>query len=125
MERDILKKNGSHLLRERVELRYQFIAQMKKVYPVTVLCRLLGVSRSGFHDYLRRGDRDPEPEHEEKLEWVKDLAEASDNSGWQRRPRTFCERRCGTQVDAQSARCATLRLKKGYLPESSQQRDSP
>ena len=43
---------------------------------MTVLCRLMGVSRSGFYDYLRRQDRDPDPEHEEKLEWVKDLAEA-------------------------------------------------
>jgi putative transposase len=52
---------------------------------VTVLCRLMGVSRSGFYDYLRRQDRDPDPEHEEKLEWVKDLAEASDNTYGSRR----------------------------------------
>jgi transposase InsO family protein len=58
---------------------------MKKVYPVKLLCRLLGVSRSGFYDYLRRQDRDPDPEHEEKLGWVKDLAEASDNTYGSRR----------------------------------------
>ena len=52
---------------------------------MTVLCRLMGVSRSGFYDYLRRQDRDPDPEHEEKLEWVKDLAEASDNTYGSRR----------------------------------------
>jgi hypothetical protein len=47
----------------------------------------MGVSRSGFYDYLRRQDRDPDPdpEHEEKLEWVKDLAEASDNTYGSRR----------------------------------------
>ena len=49
------------------------------------LCRLLGVSRSGFYDYLRRQERDPDPEHEEKLEWVKDLAEASDHTYGSRR----------------------------------------
>ncbi|MCP3881826.1 MAG: IS3 family transposase [Sulfitobacter sp.] len=84
MEREILKKaNG--LLRERVELRYEFIAQKKKAYPVKMLCRLLGVSRNGFYDYLRRQERDPDPEREEKLEWVKDLAEASDHTYGSRR----------------------------------------
>ena len=56
------------------------MAREKKAYPVKLLCRLLGVSRSGFYDYLRRQDRDPDPEHEEKLEWVRDLAEASDHT---------------------------------------------
>ena len=46
----------------------RFIAQVKKAYPGQLLCRLLGVSRSGFYDYLRRQERDPDPEHEEKLE---------------------------------------------------------
>ena len=77
MERDILKKNDG-LLRERVELRYQFIAQWREAYPVKLLCRLLGVSRGGFYDAMRRQNRVPKPEHEEKLEWVKDLAQASD-----------------------------------------------
>lgn len=58
---------------------------MKKVYPVKLLCRLIGVSRGGFYDYLRRQDRDPDPEHEEKRGWVKDLAEASDNTYGSRR----------------------------------------
>ena len=45
----------------------------------------MGLSRSGFYDYLRRQDRDPDPEHEEKVKWVKDLAEASDNTYGSRR----------------------------------------
>jgi putative transposase len=49
------------------------------------LCRLLGVSRGGFYDYLRRQERDPDPEHEEKRGWVKDLAEASDHTYGSRR----------------------------------------
>ncbi len=49
------------------------------------LCRLLGVSRGGFYDYLRRQERAPDPEYEEKLEWVKALAEASDYSYGSRR----------------------------------------
>ena len=66
-------------------MRYRFIARVKKAYPVKLLCQLLGVSRSGFYEYLRRQDRDPDPEHEEKLDWVKDLAEASDNTYGSRR----------------------------------------
>jgi hypothetical protein len=50
-----------------------------------MLCRVLGVSRSGFYDYLRRQERDPDPERAEMLEWVKDIAEASDHGAWPRR----------------------------------------
>jgi len=52
---------------------------------VQLLCRLLGVSRSGFYDFLHRQERAPDPEHEEKLGWVKDLAEASDHTYGSRR----------------------------------------
>jgi len=50
-----------------------------------MLCRMMGVSRNGFYDYLRRQERDPDPEHEEKLGWVKDLAKASDHTYGSRR----------------------------------------
>jgi len=50
-----------------------------------MLCRVMGVSRNGFYDYLRRQQRDPDPEHEEKLGWVKNLAEASDHTYGSRR----------------------------------------
>ena len=50
-----------------------------------MLCRVMGVSRNGFYDYLRRQERDPDPEHEEKLGWVKDLAKASDHTYGSRR----------------------------------------
>ena len=46
------------------------MVQVKKAYPVTMLCRLLGVSRSGFYDYLRRQDREPDPEREEMLSLI-------------------------------------------------------
>lgn len=52
---------------------------------MTVLCRLMGVSRSGFYDDWRRQGRDPDVAHEEKREWVKDLAEASDHTYGSRR----------------------------------------
>ena len=46
---------------------------------------MLGVSRSGFYDYLRRQERKPDPEREEMLEWVKEIAEASDHTYGSRR----------------------------------------
>lgn len=52
---------------------------------MSLLCRVLGVSRNGFYDSLRRQRRGPDPEHEEKLEWVKDLAAASDHTYGSRR----------------------------------------
>ena len=45
----------------------------------------MGVSRSGFYAWLRCQDREPDPEHEEKLEWVKELAKASDYTYGSRR----------------------------------------
>jgi hypothetical protein len=45
----------------------------------------LGVSRSGFYDWLRRQHREPDPEREEKLGWVKDIAASSDHTFGSRR----------------------------------------
>jgi len=42
-------------------LRFDFIRQQMKAYPVSVLCAVMRVSRSGFYDYLTRyasGDDD-------------------------------------------------------------------
>ena len=33
-------------------MRYAFIAEKRVAFPVAVMCRVLGVSRSGFYDYL-------------------------------------------------------------------------
>ena len=52
MEREILKSGG--VLCQRVQVRYAFVASQRTHYPTRLLCRVLGVSVSGFHDYLRR-----------------------------------------------------------------------
>jgi transposase InsO family protein len=45
-------------------LRYDFIRQEKKAYPVTVLCKVMEVSRNGFYEYFhsfnKRSDDSPE-----------------------------------------------------------------
>lgn len=58
-------------------MRFRFIAQQRKAYPIALMCRLLGVSSTGFYDYLDRHGRPDDPEHLELLSWVKQLAEAS------------------------------------------------
>jgi len=40
-------------------VRFGFIRQQMKAYPVTVLCQVMGVSRSGFYDYLKRFHQGP------------------------------------------------------------------
>ena len=38
-------------------MRYQFIDEQKKAWPVTLMCGVLGVSRSGYYDWTARGLR--------------------------------------------------------------------
>ena len=38
-------------------MRYDFIRQQMKAYPVTILCKVMKVSRSGFYDYLHRSSK--------------------------------------------------------------------
>lgn len=52
MERDILKSHG--LLRHRTHMRYQFIEKQKKAWPITLMCEVLRVSRSGYYDWAVR-----------------------------------------------------------------------
>jgi putative transposase len=41
-------------------LRYDFIRQEKKAYPVTVLCKVIEVSRSGFYEYFHSFNKKPD-----------------------------------------------------------------
>ena len=36
-------------------MRYQFIEEQKKAWPVTLMCEVLNVSRSGYYDWTARG----------------------------------------------------------------------
>lgn len=67
-------------------MKYAFITQHKKTYPIRLQCQVLGVSRSGYYHYQANVENRPEdPDHQEMLEWVRDIAKASDNSYGTRR----------------------------------------
>ncbi|MCT7046291.1 IS3 family transposase, partial [Salmonella enterica subsp. enterica serovar Soahanina] len=51
-ERDILKKRG--VLRKAVRLRYAFIRDNTRCWPVRLLCRVLDVHPSGFYAWLQQ-----------------------------------------------------------------------
>jgi transposase InsO family protein len=40
-------------------LRFDFIRQQKKAYPVTLLCKVMDVSRTGFYDHVQSHDDSP------------------------------------------------------------------
>ncbi len=52
-ERDILKKRISHLL-ARPAMRYQFIAEHRHEYPITIMCRVLEVEALGYYAWCQR-----------------------------------------------------------------------
>ena len=58
---------------------------MKKAYPVSVLCWLLNVSRSGFYGYQAAECGPVDPQRAEKVAWVKDVDRASGSSYGTRR----------------------------------------
>ena len=66
-------------------MKYAFITQHKNAWPITLQCRVLGVSRNGYYHYQKKEERPADPEHEELLEFVKELAEATDNTYGSRR----------------------------------------
>ena len=66
-------------------MKYAFITQHKNAWPITLQCRVLGVSRNGYYHYQKKEERPTDPEHEELLEFVKELAEATDNTYGSRR----------------------------------------
>lgn len=66
-------------------MKYVFVAQHKKTWPVDLMCQLLGITRSGYYGYQRRGGSEIDHYHEELLEAVEDIAEASDDSYGSRR----------------------------------------
>ena len=65
MERDIVKKSGG-VLCAGVAARYAVMKTMRLEYPIAVLCRAFGVSRSGFYAWSN-GKPSPRAQADEHL----------------------------------------------------------
>ena len=68
-------------------MKYDFIAQNKKIWPVNLMCQVLGVKRNSYYSYQQRKRNKPEndPEHVEIIDMVTRIAEASDFTYGERR----------------------------------------
>lgn len=62
-----------------------FIDEHRAEFPVTLMCSLLDVNRNAFYVWCKSPAREIDPEHAELLEWVKEVAKASDYSYGSRR----------------------------------------
>jgi transposase InsO family protein len=59
-------------------MKYLFVTQHKKTWPIDLMCRVLGVSRQGYYHYRRNTEAKlSDPEHQEMLDWMTDIAIAS------------------------------------------------
>lgn len=68
-------------------MKYAFIAQRKKTYPVDLMCRLLGVKRNGFYRYMKNLHqlKPFDDKRTQMMEWMHKIAKASDYSYGSRR----------------------------------------
>lgn len=61
-------------------MKYGFIAKYRTIWPTRTMCRLLGVSSSGFYDWLGRPVSAHERENAQFLNSIKHSHEASDGT---------------------------------------------
>ena len=71
--------------------RFRFIAAEKANHPISLMCRMLGVSRSGYHAWLRRPPSDRELSDAWLLERIRQVHSA--NRGVYGAPRVHAELR--------------------------------
>ncbi|MFO1180671.1 IS3 family transposase [Ottowia sp.] len=62
MERDILGKSDG-VLRKGIDVKYAFIQRHRRVWPISVQCRVLGVSVAGYHEHFVRRASDDHRRH--------------------------------------------------------------
>lgn len=112
-------------------MKYAFITQHKKTWPVDLMCRLLGVSRNAYYTYCKRHDnKPPDGQHAAMLEAVKEIAEASDCSYGTRRMKRALQA-LGFRVSRSKARKlmreakVTVRCRKKYKVTTNSKHKQP
>jgi len=68
-------------------MKYEFIAQYKKTWPIDLMCRLLGVQRNGYYGYSKRQSNPDDPERGELIDWIKKVSDSSHQTYGSRRMR--------------------------------------
>jgi putative transposase len=66
------KKSGD-VLCQGAAMKFAFIKSHRKIWPVTVMCRVLQVSRSGFFDWSRRPVSRRSKQQRELIEKIKEV----------------------------------------------------
>ncbi len=96
-------------------MRFDFIRQEKKAFPVTLLCRVMDASRSGFYRYLQSFEQ-PDPCTDKELqETAKEIFESSgDTYGSRRMSRAL--KVLGYPVGRYQARSLMRKLNLRVLP---------
>ena len=69
-------------------MKYVFITQHKKTWPVSLLCKVMGVYRNGYYHYMNYKLRHANKEHEAILETIRKIAVTSKCSYGSRRMKT-------------------------------------
>ncbi len=77
-----LGKKGQCLLRERNEVKFDFITDESVHYPVTVLCRVMHVSTSAYYAWKKRPGQLISAEILHLHRRMKALFKQSRNIGW-------------------------------------------
>lgn len=90
-------------------MKYAFIFQQKKAYPISVLCKVMQVSRSGFHAFLKRQGAPACHESAILADTIREIFERSRRSYGSRR---LCEalRAKGHQMGRHAVRSLMRRL---------------
>ena len=99
---------GERVLRESAELKYAFIERHRRVWPISVQCRVLRVSVTGYHEhFLRRSHAVPRRHlsDETLLVHIKAIhAETRGSYGWPRIWRELLSRGIRVGKDRKSTR---------------------
>jgi hypothetical protein len=73
-----IAKSGVGNLREDISVKYRRIKEWRKDYPVAALCRVIGVSESGYHAWL---GHPPSPRNRETVRLEQDTSIPSKTRG--------------------------------------------